>query len=134
VYLLGAPDLEESICNTLTDEESFICQRLRSPETVDFVLYIGNAALLEKLQEDPKKVQAELDIIDEMIFFAKQESITYAVLQRAIQEMSGSLIALAISEQINMFQWNDAVILPADREMILFHLNKQKRLVEIALM
>jgi len=124
------PQPKESICNTIPEGESFICERLRNPEFVHSVIYIADAAMLDSMSLS--EIEKETKIVNEVIWWLNQDDLTYAALQKLVLEKAGSLLALAVSQQLNMFQFNNNPILKADRDMMLWSLNQTLGLIEIA--
>ena len=124
------PQPKESICNTIPEGESFICERLRNPEFAHMVLYLADAAVLDGMTL--AEIEKEEKVVTEAIWWLEQGSLTYAIFQTLVMETSGSLIAIAASQQIAMFEFNDDLILAADRGMMVWSLNQVLGLIEIA--
>jgi len=124
------PQPKESICSTIPEGESFICQRLRNPEFTHSVLYISNAALLDSMNLEG--IEREEEVINDVIWYIDQPSISYAMFEKYVLEKSQSLVVIAAASELSMFQFNNNPILPADRDMIKWSLNRTKGLIDIA--
>ena len=125
------PTPKNSICTTIPEGESFICSKLRNPEAINSALYLLNAGLMDGMSL--KEVQVEKAAVDEAIWWLNQPSATYAAFQKFIVEKADSLIAIAAAEELSMFEFNDKLILQADKDMLIASLEKTKRLIDIAI-
>ncbi|MHA2377496.1 MAG: hypothetical protein ACXAB9_15180 [Candidatus Thorarchaeota archaeon] len=125
--ILPTPD--DSVCATIPEGESLLCQHLRRPETVDSILYIADAVFL---QANPDKADKMINLINELEMILLQPNITYAALYLVVREMEGSLIGLAVASEINIFKQSESLIFDADKKMILYHLAKVRTLAVMA--
>jgi hypothetical protein len=125
------PTPKNSICTTIPEGESLICQKLRNPEAINSALYIANAVLLDSMTL--KEVEKEKAVVMEVIWWLKQPDVINAAFQKFVVEKAGSLIAIAAAEEIGMFQFNQSPMFEADKLMLIASLEKTNRLIDIAI-
>ncbi|MHA2163960.1 MAG: hypothetical protein ACXABF_16210 [Candidatus Thorarchaeota archaeon] len=124
------PVAADSVCTTLKEgEQSLICSYFRRPETVDSLLYIADAAFLTKF---PDKAGEMINLINSLQFMLTSPSLTYGALFLAVKEIEGSLLGMAVANEIGVFNDVPDFISDFDKELISYHLAKVKTLAAIA--
>ena len=120
-----------SPCLNLAPGDSYICDIVANPQDADFLLRLANAGALEA---DVYKASAAMSTVNVLIKVVEDGRITYADLLSIISDDVSPLIFVVVDEYSAKFAALDVLLTPKDIEFILYHLNRQKALIRIALL
>lgn len=117
-----------SVCDNVPPEDSLICQKIPKPETVDVLLQLAN---LEGIKYDAYTAAQAEEFITKCINFLEtvedwDDLITWITLQ--MEDVPAEIIIL--SRWAPQFA-SGGVLLPMDRQMLLYHLNNQLQIVQM---
>jgi hypothetical protein len=119
-----------SPCVDLAPDESQICQIIPNPQNVDFVLRLANAGALEM---DLYQAEDALRFLNATIDVLETSRVSYAELYRRLVEDVSPTVFVVLEEYEAPFLKLDMFITPKDIGFILYHLNRQRVLVIMAI-
>lgn len=124
------PQDPDSVCATIPAGESDICERIRSPEKVDFVIRLANAMALDKNKYD---VEKGIKLVDDAIKYLQSEDPLWDIFWDNYIDKFGLVTGVVISEYKIKFAGMTNVIKPKDVELISIALNRNRELMSMVL-
>jgi hypothetical protein len=124
------PQPQESVCTTIPAGDSDICAMIRQPESVDFLIRLGNAMALDKNKYDVKK---GIELVDEAIKYINSPDPVWDIFWENYIDKFGIVTGVVISEYKIKFTGMTNIIKAKDRELITICLQRNRQLMEMVL-